>query len=247
MPSLVIAVIGTWAAVAQVRHTPRRPLLPGAREIKSARQLLQLRVRRSKTGHEASEIIARFIFVNHDGRATVGALDQFDITLFLDLFSACTVPQNRHIIAKLMVEHFGTILGERERPTYVVTPKEGNVLLGEAVARMMGMSFIVVRTMIPAIKFGDPLEGIFISGSCVVIVDDIASDGELLARTAEHVRKHGGRTSLCVCAVERMDGNSRERLTEHDVHLEAPMQLDEQTLRSLARLPSQFSAEGKSL
>jgi len=184
------------------------------------------------------EILARFVFVSHQGPIVVGALDQFRITLFLDLFSAATVPRYRDRISNLIVDHIRQVIQDREQPHYVAVPKEGNVLLADAVARKLRTRLIVIRTMIPAIRFGDPVEGPFASGACVVIVDDIASDGELLVRTAGHVRTHGGRVSLCVCAVERKDGNSRERLAEHQVELSVPIELDEQTLRDLARLPN---------
>ena len=72
-----------------------------------------------------------------------------------------------------------------------------------------------------------------------VVVDDVACDGELLVRTVAQIRAHGGRVALCVCAVERQDGNSRKRLADRGVELSAPIELDEATLRDLARLPIQ--------
>jgi MoaA/NifB/PqqE/SkfB family radical SAM enzyme len=48
-----------------------------------------------------------------------------------------------------------------------------------------------VRTLVPAIRFGDPVEGMISAAACVLIADDIASDGELLVRTVARLRAHG--------------------------------------------------------
>jgi orotate phosphoribosyltransferase len=166
----------------------------------------------------------------------VGALDQFEISLFLDLFSACTYLRYRRRIAQLVAGHIGQA-ALPEPPTHVAVPKEGNVLLAAEVARVMKLNLLVVRALVPAIRFGDPVEGMISAGACVVVVDDIAYDGELLVRTVAHLRARGARVSHCYCAVERMDGNSRERLAQHNVGLHAPIRLDERTLRELAHLP----------
>jgi adenine/guanine phosphoribosyltransferase-like PRPP-binding protein len=181
-------------------------------------------------------VLARFVFVSHEGRVVVGALDQFNISLFLDLFSAATFPGYRRILARLIVDH---IRGAKltEGPNLVAVAKEGNVLLAAEVAQQMKVPVVVVRTITPAIRFGDPVEGMIAANACVVIVDDIASDGELLVRVTAAVRAHGARVSNCFCAIERLDGNSRDRLAAHSVHLQAPIQLDERTLRELANLP----------
>lgn len=235
--SLVFTAIGTMAAVVAVRRTGGGPrAVTGTIDPTPAKRLLDRRARVSgPTDAKVLGILARFVFVNHDGRVIVGALDQFEISLFLDLFSACTVVRYRETIARTVGK---AVLATASEPvTYVAVPKEGNVLLADAVARRLKAHLLVVRALVPAIRFGDPVEGTIAAGACVVVVDDIASDGELLVRTVAHLRAHGARVSNVVCAVERKDGNSRERLAEHDVSLHAPIQLDERTLRELAQLP----------
>jgi orotate phosphoribosyltransferase len=186
--------------------------------------------------NQTLEILARHVFVSHSGRVVVGALDKFSISVFLDLFSACTQPKYRRRIARFLTHH---VHRERfpEPPTHIAVPKEGNVLLAAEVAKTMGLELVVVRTLVPAIRFGDPVEGVISAGCCALIVDDIASDGELLVRTAAALRAHGARVSNCYCAVERLDGNSRESLSMHSVSLHAPIKIEERTLRELANLP----------
>lgn len=238
LASFVFTAVGSIAAIIAIRRhdLPKPRTIVGTVDPKPALRLLGRRVRPSHAEAAALRILARFVFVNHDGPVTVGALDQFEISLFLDLFSAATYVEYRQKLARLIAGHIRAT-PFHERPMQIAVPKEGNVLLADAVAQELELSLVVVRTMVPAIRFGDPVEGMLLAGACVVIVDDIASDGELLVRTVGHIRTHGGRVSSCFCAVERMDGNSRERLAQHGVELHAPIQLDEGTLRGLAHLP----------
>jgi orotate phosphoribosyltransferase len=236
--SLVFTIVGSVAGVLAIRQTGGPPpiKIAGTVDPKPAFRLLESRHSAPRHAMRTMQILARYVFVSHNGRVIVGALDQFEISLFLDLFSACTHPPYRRSVAKLIVGHIRHT-NFPEPPTHVAVPKEGNVLLADEVARRMKLSLLVVRTMVPAIRFGDPVEGMVAAGACVVIVDDIAYDGELLVRTVAGLRAHGARVTNCFCAVERMDGNGRERLGQHHVNLHAPIQIDEGTLRDLAHLP----------
>ncbi len=240
--SPVFTIIGTAAAVVAVRRSgDSRPIhITGAVDPKPALRVLRRRGQGSRRKAAAVRVLVKFVFVSHQGRVVVGALDQFEISLFLDLFSAATFPAYRRVVANLIVDHVrGTKF--HERPTHVAVPKEGNVLLADEVARQLKLPIVVVRALVPAIRFGDPVEGMIAANACVVMVDDIASDGELLVRTVAALRGHGARIANCFCSAERLDGNSRERLANHSVVLHAPILLDEGTLRELAHLPPEIA------
>lgn len=236
--SLLFTIVGSVTGVVAIRQTggPRPAKIAGTVDPKPAFRLLEPRQSSPRHAVRSMQILARFVFVSHTGRVIVGALDQFEISLFLDLFSACAHLPYRKQIAKLIVAHIKRTQFH-ERPSHIAVPKEGNVLLAAEVARQLKLALVVVRAMVPAIRFGDPVEGMISAGACVVIVDDIAYDGELLVRTVAGLRAHGARVSNCFCAVERMDGNGRESLARHHVTLHAPIELDERTLRDLAHLP----------
>lgn len=235
--SLFFTIVGSVAAVLAIRQSnaPKPIHISGAVDPKPALRLLRRRGRLTRA-RTVIQILARFVFVSHSGRVVVGALDQFNISVFLDLFSACTHPKYRRSVANLITSHIRSTQFH-EKPTHIAVPKEGNVLLAAEVAKIMKLRLVVVRALVPAIRFGDPVEGMIAAGCCVLVVDDIASDGELLVRTVAALRNHGARVSNCFCAVERMDGNSRESLRQHSVTLHAPIQIDERTLRELAHLP----------
>jgi orotate phosphoribosyltransferase len=247
--TLIFTALGAVVAVIGVRQFQRpKPIQisgtvdpkPAFKLIGTSKQLSRTTSKQlSRTEAAALSVISKFVFVSHSGPTTTGSLGQFNFTLFLDLFSACTYPKYCKQIADLTVAHIkNTPL--QERFTYIAVPKEGNVVLAAEIARRLRVGLIIVRAIVPPIRFGNPIEGMFPSQAAVAVVDDIACDGELLARTVATLRDRGGaRVSYCFCAVERMDGNSRERLEEHhDVTLEAPIQLDEHTLRELAGLPN---------
>jgi orotate phosphoribosyltransferase len=236
--TLAFTALGSIVAILGIRQSRRpKPLqIYGTVDPNPAFTLLGTRQPLSRDEVAAARVLSRFVFVNHNGPTTTGSLGQFDFTLFLDLFSACTYPKYCKRLATLAASYIKRIRLQ-ERPTYLAVPKEGNVLLAAEIARQLRVGLIIVRAIVPPIRFGDPVEGMFPAGASVAVVDDIACDGELLARTVAALRAHGARVTQCFCVVERMDGNSRARLAQHNVRLHAPIQLDEHTLRELADLP----------
>jgi orotate phosphoribosyltransferase len=226
----VVAVIGIRQARASRGHTV-------VVNYGSARGLLRGRFGgSSKSAEDALSVIARFIFVDSTGRTVFGVWDRMTSSVFLDLFSASTDLSLRAIIARLISDNIRESI-KIERPTHVAVAKEGNVLIADEVARQLDLALIVVRTR-EAIRFGNPIEGLLPNGAYVIIVDDVAADGKMLARVVKRVRQYGGRVEHAFCAVERMDGNTNETLTACDVTLVAPMRLDERTLRELRQLPT---------
>lgn len=110
-------------------------------------------------------------------------------------------------------------------------------MVADEVARQLNLALIVVRTR-EAIRFGNPIEGFLPNGAYVTVVDDVAADGKMLTREVKRLRQYGGRVERVFCAVERLDGNSRESLAACDATLIAPIKLDESTLRDLRQLPA---------
>jgi orotate phosphoribosyltransferase len=237
--TLIFTALGSVVAVFGFRqHLGPKPIqISGTVDPNPAFKLIGTQRPLSRIEAAAIRVLSQFVFVSHSGPTTTGSLGRFHFTLFLDLFSACTYPKYCRCIANLTVDHIKhTPL--QERPTYIAVPKEGNVILAAEISRQLRVGLIIVRAIVPPIRFGDPVEGMIPAGAAVAVVDDIACDGELLARTVATLRTHGARVNNCFCAVERMDGNSRARLAQHNVRLYTPIQLDEQTLRELGDLPN---------
>ena len=243
LASLAFTALGSVMAVMGIRQNRIRRRHIMSVDYKSARWLLRGRVGDSVGTDPVLNIISRFIFISGTGRTMFGTLDKMESSVFLDLFTACTDPSLRTVIGRLISD---TVRDRTtgEEPTHLAVAKEGNVLLADEVARLLNLGLIVVRTKVPAIRFGNPLEGFLPHGAYTIIVDDVAADGEMLARVAQRVRRSGGRIEHAFCAVERLDGNANERLAARDVDLFAPIKLDERTLRNLRQLPSSNSPAG---
>lgn len=243
--SLAFTALGSVAAIIGIRQSraPKNIHMSGQVDPKPAFALIDTNMSLSRTEMAAVRVLSQFIFVSHNGPTTTGSLGRFQFALFLDLFSACTYPKYRKELANLTVSYIKSV-PLQERPSCIAVPKEGNVLLAAEVARQLQVGLVIVRAIVPPIRFGDPIEGMLPAGAQVAVVDDIACDGELLSRTVAALRTHGARVASCFCTVERMDGNSRARLAQHNVRLHAPIQLDERILRQLADLPEQEESLG---
>jgi orotate phosphoribosyltransferase len=236
LASLGFTAIGTIATIVGLRRREASRGRVITVDYGSARHILGRRIPKGAEG--ALGVIAKFVFVSGSGRMAFGTLDKMESNVFLDLFSACTDPALRAVIGRFVADEIRGYFTS-ERPTHVAVAKEGNVLLADEVARRVGAGLVVVRTKVAAIRFGNPVEGMLPHGAYVVLVDDIAADGEMLARVVKRVRRYGGRVEHAFCAVERLDGNTEERLAACDVELCAPIKLDERTLRELRQLPVQ--------
>jgi orotate phosphoribosyltransferase len=241
LATLGFTAIGSIATFAGVRQREASRGRVVTVDYGSARHVLGRRVPKGAEG--ALGVIARFVFVSGSGRIAFGTLDKMESNVFLDLFSACTDPGLRAVIGRFVADEMREYF-RAERPTHVAVAKEGNVLLADEVARRLDVGLVVVRTKVAAIRFGNPVEGMLPHGAYVVLVDDIAADGEMLARVAQRVRRYGGRVEHAFCAVERLDGNTKERLAACDVELCAPIKLDERTLRELRQLPGHGPVNG---
>jgi orotate phosphoribosyltransferase len=244
LASLGFTALGSAAAVIGIRQnrlTRRRVVTVDHR---FARRLLRGRVGSSTASEAVLNVISRFIFVSGTGRtALFGTLGRIESSVFLDFLTACTDPGLRKVIAGLIVDSFRDCT-VREKPTYVAVPKEGNVLLADEVAKQLNLGLVIVRTIVPAIRFGNPIEGTLAHGAYVIIVDDIVTHGAMLVRVAQRVRRYGGRIEQAFCAVELTDYHPKDRLKACDVDLFAPIKLDEATLRQLRQLPASGSHNG---
>lgn len=235
--SLGFTALGSIMAVISTRQS--RLLRRAAKTVDygSAHRLLLGRTRHPTGSAGVLNVISQFIFVSSTGRTVFGTLDKMESSVFLDLLSACTVPEFCDVVARFIANAI-VESDASEKPTQIVVAKEGNVLLAREVARQLNFGLVVVRTKIPAIRFGYPLEGLLPHGAYVIAVDDVAADGEMLVRLARRTRRYGGRIERAFCAVERLDGNAAQQLRACDVNLFAPIKLDEATLRELRKLPA---------
>lgn len=157
--------------------------------------------------------------------------EQLIFSYFVDLLSACHDDEELANLAAIFCEYLRAM---PDIDTYqcVVGPKRGNPLLVREVGRRLGLRTGFVRH---SILFGNWIEGDVRLGERVLLLDDIASDGELLIEAVLNLRKMGVDTGVSVVLVDRADGDAVKRLSEEGVEFRYVLQIDDATLQSLHR------------
>ena len=178
------------------------------------------------------EIISNNIFIGSKP-CPVGYVKKKSIAVYLDLHTASCDRADRKILAEALTTYVSEILASTAKNTIIATPREGNILLGEAVAAQIGIPFVMIRT-VKAPRFGYPIEGLFNPSSQVILVEDICMEGAFLQLCVELLRQYGLNVSKCICLFERTDGNARKALSNVGVELYAKYLIDDQILRDVA-------------
>jgi fructose-1,6-bisphosphatase/inositol monophosphatase family enzyme/orotate phosphoribosyltransferase len=113
---------------------------------------------------------------------------------------------------------------------FVAGPKRGNSLLIRETARRLGRYSAFVKQQ-PL--FGRWIEGPVDPGSAALVIDDVASDGELLLSTIERLRDEGHPVIAAVVLIDREEGDSRHLLGQHSVDFHYMMSASDDDLRRI--------------
>lgn len=202
--------------------TPGNRLDPG-----TASQVLEEEV----DDDPVKSIASQFIFVEHEERG-VGYIKKQPICVYLDMHSASCDPVKRETLATSLAAFIEDELSGAAQKRTIASPREGNLLVGAEVARILQSDFLMIRTGI-APRFGYPIEGTFHPGSEAIIVDDLCMEGVFLRRCVRNLRRYGVNVSHCFCLFERLDGDAREALASIAVELHSKYQIDDEILRRL--------------
>lgn len=167
----------------------------------------------------------------------VGRTRTFSMNYFVDLMSAALVRDHLTV----MVDELAGFVSRAQvkNVTVVAGPKRGNALLIAETAYRLGMTplFIKERPL-----FTKSLEGVDGDPDRAIIVDDISSDGELLATCAAVMRANGYVVTDAFVLIDRTEGDSDERLREMGVALHPLLQLDDHKIRDIVRRARQAPA-----
>lgn len=225
----VVAVLTLWVNLGQyqlqrtwVLSSPGEKIDPDDAEV-ALGEIEEDPVRRIASNH---------IFVE-SGKKSVGYIDRKPIGVYLDLHTAACDPRQRLILARSLASFIAERIGPWSPDICIASPREGNLLLGAAVAEQLNARFLIIRTG-RAPRFGYPIEGTFYPGSSVVLVDDLCMEGVFLRRCAYLLRRYGLNVAHCVCLFERMDGDAREVLATISVTLHSRYEIDDSSLTELS-------------
>jgi orotate phosphoribosyltransferase len=140
---------------------------------------------------------------------------QIRMGMFLDLLEATHVDASLQALAEC-VRHLIATRPAGSDEIAIAGPKRGNSLLIREVARLLPAPSAFVKEQPLCGKW---IEGNLIPGCCVVLVDDVASDGDLLVTAAERLRDAGHTVSEAFVLVNRPEGDATELLADHAVRL----------------------------
>jgi len=146
-------------------------------------------------------------------------IDAFgDITIqnFLDLLSAV----HSSDVLKVLVDELESLIVaegvDLSRYDAVVSPKLGNVLLGQALAHRLQKPSGFIRH---SILFGKYLETMTLPGTKLLLVDDVSSEARILADCVRNARDGGFTIDLVLTVVDRAGGDAAKELQRRDVRL----------------------------
>jgi len=117
-----------------------------------------------------------------------------------------------------VVEKLGAELARRVRPlgaATVVSPAMGGLVLGQEVARQLGLRFIFVEKEDGklALRRGFKIS----AGERILIVEDVITKGGRVQETLDIVRAHGGQVVGIAMAVDRSEGTVQFGVPMHSL------------------------------
>lgn len=177
-----------------------------------------------------SPIFEKFIHESKRG-LPIGREGTIRISYFLDLLSACHVVDNRTTIA----QSFADWLVQQVAPEsvdVVIGPKRGNTLFSKAVADCLRKPSAFARDNI---LFGRWIEGDVRPNDKVVLIDDVASEGEMLLDAVGNLRNIGVVVDQVFVLVDRVEGDARVRFEDAGIRYLSAISFSDDDLAKLTR------------
>jgi len=106
-----------------------------------------------------------------------------------------------------IVEKFGKALADKLRPlgaTTVVSPAMGGLVIGQEVARQLGLRFIFVEKEEGKLVLRRGFK--IVPGEKILVVEDVVTKGGRVQETIDIVRAHQGRVAGVAMVVDRSNG-----------------------------------------
>jgi orotate phosphoribosyltransferase len=100
----------------------------------------------------------------------------------------------------------------------IAAPVLGAVPLAAAASLAGGLPFVIVRDKAKEYGTANRIEGVFESGECVCLVEDVVTSGGAAIEAVEALRAAGLRVSNAICVVDREEGGV-DALARHAVRL----------------------------
>lgn len=182
----------------------------------------------AKDDAELSKILSRYIEFVRGGKL-IGRDGRIRVEYFVNLLMAVHDDGNLRNLGKILAEKIRNGV-ELDQMRSVAGPKRGNCLLIREVGRQLKKNTLFVRN---SMLFGGWTEGVAERGEQVILVDDVASDGEVLLDAVENLRKSGIYPAAVFVLVDRPEGDCAAMLHEERITYSYVMQVTDSNLASM--------------
>ena len=148
-------------------------------------------------------LISKYIIFKREGRY-IGRQGNLRVHYFLDLASAAHSRDDLEALAGVFAK-FISKNGKIEEIDRIASPKRGNGLLAKCTSDILKKKSAFVRD---SIMFDRWIEGHLVAGEKVILVDDVASNSDMLVEAIEGLRRTGIYCEALYVLVDRKEGDS---------------------------------------
>lgn len=142
-----------------------------------------------------------------------------EVRFYLNFSDAMSDRQTGGLVSELMADHIRAHLApDIVSRCVVITPSNGNVVLGLETARALRRPCLFMRDR-PRIEREQYWDGSLPANAVPIIVHDVAVTGEQLAAAREHLLSRGLSCNHVFCLVERPEKGARKRLESASLQL----------------------------
>lgn len=150
-----------------------------------------------------------------------------EVRFYLNFSDAMSDRQTGGLVSEIMADHIRAHLTpDIVSRCVVITPSNGNVVLGLETARALRRPCLFMRDR-PRIEREQYWDGSFPADGVPIIVHDVAVTGEQLAAAREHLIYRGLSCSHVFCLVERPEKGARKKLESASLQLIPILQLSD--------------------
>jgi orotate phosphoribosyltransferase-like protein len=177
------------------------------------------------------------------GPATVGTSQVSNIECPIDFMDAISSEGDLAELARILTCNIVAFIGHAQNDvviTGIVAPLQGNPALGVLVAAKMGYPLALIHPPGGPIA-ADTVLGTIKEGGDYIVIHDVLSTGDIIARCAEVVRSRGAKVQHVFVLVERIDGQADGRITPttylsaRNLFVHAVRTLDSHTILEMRR------------
>jgi orotate phosphoribosyltransferase len=178
------------------------------------------------------KVIASSVILGENSIQAIDAVGDITVQHFVDLLSAVHRPQNLDLLVTALAGLISSAGIDLSGYQAIVSPKQGNALLGWGLAQRLKKPSGFVRHSILFNRFIETLE---LPGAKLLLVDDVSSEAGILMDCIRNAQASGYVIDRVLTVIDRTEGDAGKRLAERNVQFHWTRQYSDQHLAELVR------------